>query len=239
MFKSNLKLKLLSSFLITVFLISTTVNAQQNAERAEQTTNTQSTLLERLLSLFKAQENSLTTRGDVCFISPGQLGEQLVWSDRPLLVMRGEIPPGKINLYSSSANFNYEKDPQLLWTQKIARNTPTILYQGEKLQPGLSYDWEFVPQDKQYDPISFILMEEPERQLITQELAAIAKKLQTEGATAEDIAIAQADYFIKQQLWSDAIQQLHSLPNPSSALTAKVIEIEQHLCEKNNGIVGK
>lgn len=107
------------------------------------------------------------------------------------------------------------------------------------MQPGLSYDWEFVPKNEQYEPIAFILMEESERQLVTKELANIAEKLQAQRATAEDIAIAQADYFVSQQLWSDAIQQLHSVPNPSSALTAKVIEIEQHLCEKNNGIVGK
>lgn len=93
MLKFNLKLKFLSLFLITISLIPIAVNAQQNAEQAEQTVSTQSSsLLERLLSLFKAQENSLTTRGKICFVSPGQLGEQPVWSDRPLLVMRRNTP---------------------------------------------------------------------------------------------------------------------------------------------------
>ena len=34
--------------------------------------------------------------------------------DRPLFVWLGTIPNSTINLYSSSANYNYERDEQLV-----------------------------------------------------------------------------------------------------------------------------
>ena len=77
-------------------------------------------------------------------------------------------------------------------------------------------------------------MSQLEREKITSELSTLETKLQTEGATTEDIGIAKADYFVEQQLWSDALQQLHSVENPSPNLTQKIADIKQYLCESNN-----
>ena len=104
---------------------------------------------------------------------------------------------------------------------------------GKQLQPGFTYDWELISADQTYRP-TFILMKQPEREAIAAELTAIDNKLQARGATDEDRAIAKADYFVKQQLWSDALQQLHSVENPSATLTNKITDIEQYLCESNN-----
>lgn len=230
------KLNFITSKLI-IILIATTCLIPQTSIAQEQKNNNvrveSNSLLQRIISLFKAPENSLTTRSRICFIAPGNIGEQTVWSDRPLLVMRGTIPQGKINLYSSSANFNYERDAQLLWTQEIPANTTTIPYQGEELQPGFTYDWEFIAEGEANPPLSFILIPEADRKAIADRLTAITTDLQTKKATPEDIAIAQSDYFVSQQLWSDALQQLYLVTNPSANLTNKINEIEQHLCQAN------
>ncbi|MBE9044831.1 hypothetical protein IQ255_10495 [Pleurocapsales cyanobacterium LEGE 10410] len=229
---SNLFKLLLSSALITCCVFPLAVNAREI--RATAPERKSSSLLERIVSLFKSPENSLITRGEVCFVSPGNLGEQTVWSDRPSFIMYGTIPQAKIDLYSSPANYNYEQDGELIWTETISPNTTTLAYAGEQLQPGFVYDWVFSKADKTYEPITFKLMEQTEREAIATELTAIETQLQGENATAEALAIAKADYFINRQLWSDALQQLQSVENPSPSLSNKVADIKQYLCTKNN-----
>ncbi len=235
---NNLSKKFFSTLLITATITSVAIPvtyAQQNT----QPTNSQSkkkpkkptSILAAILSLLKAPENRLITRGDeLCPISPGNLGEQLIWSDRPLFIWQGEIPQSKVNLYSSSANFNYERDEELVWSQAIAANSVRITYSGEPLQPGFIYDWEFVTAKKTYRS-TFVVMTEEERQAITRDLAAIENQLTAEGKGNEEIAIAKADYLAQKQLWSDVLQQLYTIENPSLDLVSKTEDIEQYLCE--------
>ncbi len=230
MFKFTSKLLLITIIAIVNFL-PTVAKAQENTNAAETTEQAKSSksILQSILSLFKSPENRLITRGDeVCPISPGNLGEQVIWSDRPLFIWQGNIPQSEITLYSPTTNYNYERDEQLVWNEIVPPNTQTIAYTGEQLQPGFSYDWQFVSADKIYRP-TFILMEQPAREAIANELTALENKLP--DATTEEIAIAKADFFIQKQLWSDALQQLYSVANPSVDLTDKINDIEQYLCK--------
>ena len=229
-FKSNL---LLSILLIAANVCPTAIHAQEKTPTTTETPQQGASILKSILSLFKSPENRLITRGDeVCPISPGNLGEQVIWSDRPLFVWQGKIPQSKITLYSPTTNYNYEQDEQIVWTQTVPPQTTTIAYAGEQLQPGFSYDWEFVSGEKIYRP-TFILMEESAREKISAELTTLETRLQSNNAATEEIAIAKADYFIQQQLWSDALQQMYSVENPSADLTNKITEIEQYLCNSN------
>ena len=222
---------LISTCLILIAVTSVAVDAKEKKPSAPKKSIS---ILEAILSLLKSPENRLITRGDeVCPISPGNVGEQVIWSERPLFVWQGKILESTINLYSPSTNFNYEQDDRLLWSQTVAANSRYISYQGEPLQPGFVYDWELISSGKTYKP-TFILMEQSEREAIAAELEVIENKLKATGATAEEIALAKADYFANKQLWSDTLQQLYSVENPSTNLISKKKDIEQYLCESTD-----
>ncbi len=238
---NNLTKKIFSTLLITVSLTSVVIPATY-AQQESQTTNTQSnqkpkksiSILAAILRLLKKPENRRITRGnDLCFISPGKLGQELMWSDRPWLIWQGENSQSTVNLYSSSANFNYEQDEQMIWSQVITANSVSIAYNGKPLQPGFRYDWEFVTNGETYRS-SFVMMTEEERQAIAEDLTAIENRTLAEGKDREGIAIAKADYLAQKQLWSDVLQQLYSVENPSPDLVSKTEDIEQYLCESSN-----
>lgn len=188
-------------------------------------------MLETLLRLIKTPENRLITRGDeLCLISPGNIGEQIIYSDRPMFIWQGAIPDSTINLYSSSANYNYEQDEQLIWSQEVAANTQNISYQGKPLQPGFIYDWELITTDSTYRS-TFVVIKDINQNAIAQEIVAMSDRLKANGKEAEAIAIAVADYLAQKQLWSDVLQQLYTVENPSANLVSKTEDIEQYLCE--------
>lgn len=237
------KLLLLSGLIVTIIISSNLVSsnifvsnvyAEEHPPKTSTTTPKRSmSIFKAILSIFKFPENRLITRGDqVCLISPGKLGKQLIWSDHPLFIWQGKTPQSKINLYSAASNYNYQKDEQLIWQKTISPNTQTMAYAGEKLQPGFTYDWEIISHQKTDRP-SIILMKESQRDMIAAELTAIENQLQAADATTEEIAIAKADYFIRQKLGSDALQQLYTVQNPSSNLTKQIENIEQYLCQHN------
>lgn len=235
---NNLTKKFFSTLLITASLTSVVIPVTY-AQQKPQPTNTQSnqkpkrktSILAAILSLLKKPENRRITRGnELCSISPGNLGKELMWSDRPLFIGRGETGKSTVNLYSSSANFNYEQDEQLIWSQAIAANSVSIAYNGESLQPGFRYDWEFVTNGETHRS-TFVMMTEQERQAIAQDLAAIENRSVAEGKSKEEIAIAKADYLVQKQLWSDVLQHLYSVENPSVDLVSKTKDIEKYLCE--------
>ena len=226
--KISLKILLLTS-LILVNIIPATVRAEDSTSTPAKSPKQSTSILEAILSLFKSPERRFISRGDgVCLMSPGNLGEQLIWSERPLFIWQGKIPESKISLTKSAENSG-EKE-QLLWTQIVSENTQTIAYTGEALQPGSTYYWELI-SDGKTDGRIITLMTEFQREAIAAELTALENKLENDSATEEDIAIAKADYFVRQKLGSDALQQLYSMSNPSPRLTAQIIEIEQHLCD--------
>lgn len=226
----SLKILLLTS-LIFVNITPATVRAGDNTSTPAKSPKQSTSIFEAILSLFKSPERRFISRGDgVCLISPGNLGEQLIWSERPLFIWQGKIPKSKISLTKSAENSG-EKD-RLVWTQIVSENTKTVAYAGEALQPGSTYYWELF-SDGKTDGRAITLMTEFQREAIAAELTALENKLENDGATEEDIAIAKADYFVRQKLGFDALQQLYSVPNPSPRLTAQIIEIEQQLCDIN------
>ncbi|MEM8831823.1 MAG: hypothetical protein AAGE96_21055 [Cyanobacteria bacterium P01_G01_bin.19] len=230
MYKYHRLIKILLSTSTALCLTSVAVDAQNQPESQAKKTRSGSAL-ERILSLFKSRENSLISRGDVCFVSPGSVGEQTIWSDRPLFILHDTVPQAEIDLISSTSNYNYERDGQLIWESKLPPNTNVLAYTGEKLKPGFVYDWVLSNNNKTHAPQSFKLMPQLEREAIAREIKTLKTELQQQGATAEELAIAKADYFVQQQLWSDALQQLYSVENPSPDLTNKIADLVQYLCK--------
>ena len=212
------------------------INAQENPPATTKTKKSTS-ILQALLNLLKSSENRLITRGDkVCPISPGNLGENLIYSDRPMFIwsmLEESISQSTIDLTLVGEINNYQREPELLWSKTIATNSQNITYNGEPLQSGFIYDWQFISPEKTYI-FSFNVMEKTEREVIERELKAIEERLQSNNATKEEIAISKADYFANKQLWSDALQQFYTVKNPSSELKNQQQEMIAYLCQPEN-----
>jgi hypothetical protein len=50
----------------------------------------------------------------------------------------------------------------------------------------------------------------------------------------EEIALQRANYFAQRDLWSDALQEIYSVQNPSPTLTRNAQEILSYLCEPSD-----
>ena len=221
------KLLLLTSLILTNIVPA--IQAQENTSAPAKTSQQSTSILKAILSLFKSTENRFITRGDeVCLISPRDGGEQVIWSDRPLFIWQGEIPESEINLVKAAKNLLEEEQP--VWMETVPANSQTIAYTGDSLPPG-TYKWELISNDTTYRQ-TITLMEESEREAIATDLTALENTLD-DDATAEDIAIARADFFTRKQLGYDALQQLYSVSNPSDRLKTQINEIEQYLCNLN------
>jgi hypothetical protein len=154
----------------------------------------------------------------VCMISPdAPRVYRKVWSDRPLFLWQGYAYTIAVRHQGSNIN---------LWIHP-AVNTQNITYTGEPLQPGQVYEW--VVNDGQFVP--FQVMGKEERDRISSELQNIENQLQSTGANTEAIALAKANYFAEKNLWSDVLQQVYSVPEPSAELTAFHEDILQKLCK--------
>ena len=154
-------------FILAILTNIVSINAQTAANTS--TTNTptntsekSTSILQAIMSILKPAESRFISRGDeVCLISPGNLGGNIIWSDRPLFIWQGEIIESTINLSSSTSNDDRAQEP-LDWTATVPANTLKIAYAGEKLQPGVTYDWELISNGKTYSQ-TITVMEEPQR----------------------------------------------------------------------------
>jgi hypothetical protein len=50
----------------------------------------------------------------------------------------------------------------------------------------------------------------------------------------EKMALEKANYFAEQELWSDALRELYSVPNPSAELKDAIAQIQAHDFCKND-----
>jgi hypothetical protein len=164
------------------------------------------------------------SRGEkICMFSPDLTNEEttkhrVIWNTQPLFLWQGKVNQMKLHPENDRS--------KNLWNQPFQGQQGAI-YQGDPLQPGKTYHWvignsPFVP---------FKVMEEGQRNKITQELKALESQYQAQGATPEEIASAKANYFIERNLWSDAFQQAYAVENPSPELAKIRQEIPQKLCK--------
>ncbi|MDX2214268.1 MAG: hypothetical protein SFY66_13345 [Oculatellaceae cyanobacterium bins.114] len=178
--------------------------------------------IQDVITILEREEPPLGSRGDLCAVSPGLLGEtDIIWSDRPTFAWRGET--GHIILRSVN-------NPTPLWQQSLSSGTQSISYNGTPLTPGQVYEWELDTASGIGQQYTFEVMGGQERDRITRELQALENQLKTAGESTEAIAIARARYFAEQRLWSDAFQALQSISNPSSDLTEGMTHMTNYLC---------
>ncbi len=150
-----------------------------------------------------------------CIVSPNLV----VWNTQPLFVWKSLVD--KISLRQND-------DPDF-WNQDVKYQS-SANYTGQPLQPGQAYN--LIVDDQEVVP--FQVMDAQKRNLITTDLQALETNLQAKGGSKEDIAKAKANYFEQHQLWTDALQEIYAVQNPSLELVKLRQEIPQQICSKIN-----
>lgn len=180
----------------------------------------QKSILESLLSLLQRKPflGGSRNSGGFCGITPAVLGESnVIWSDRPLFRWQGQVQALELRPYKFDVA--YEKQP-ILWnfspTDQWAR------YPNSPLQAGQRYEWQVAYLSQQTNEPSrwqqiFQVMEKPERDRIGEDLNALDRQLKTQKVSAEEIALARANFFAAKDLWSDAIQQIDEVGHSFAA----------------------
>jgi hypothetical protein len=177
--------------------------------------------IQDLVTSLKRDEPPLGSRGVICPISPGLLGDtDVVWSDRPIFLWQGHATQIALRTLTGQ---------ETLWQQALTETNQSATYSGAPLQPGQLYEWELVDGTDSRDYV-FQVMEPSDRDRISGELQTLETRLKDSGASEEAIAIEQARYFAQQGLWSDAMQTLQSVDAPSAELTQTVAEMTRYLC---------
>jgi hypothetical protein len=185
----------------------------------------------------------LGARSGVCPIAPGLLETYVVWNSRPLFIWHGEGTQISVR----------DRDTQkVLWTQSLKASDRQIAYNGqESLEPGKLYQWQLLgTQSASSDRnnwTTFQIMPASEREKIQTDLQTLEQSLRTSKADKEEIALKKADYFlnykIKQEVlqnneapnaWSDALQSLFEIENPSPSFVKQRQGYITNLCTQQS-----
>jgi Domain of Unknown Function (DUF928) len=171
----------------------------------------QASLVADWQSIFRRYrpQRPLTSRGGICAVAPGLVGEVKVWSDRPLLIWNGA---------ASQVNIRDHENHQDLWTRMLNPSENYVAYDGEALETGKLYQWQVLREKpgeadrRQWH--TFEIITGDERTQITADLQALEQALHQESGEA--IALRKAEYFAEKNLWSDALQVLYTAePSPA------------------------
>lgn len=153
-----------------------------------------------------------------CLLSPIAIGNNKeMWSDRPLFVWTGRA--NRVELYQVGSD-------KALWSRNVNLNQIKLLYDGEELKPGQTYEWRLIGFSQ---PVTtqFRVMDAQKRDRIKQELQRLDEQLKAKQATPEEMARRRAQYFAQQRLWLDVLQETHSVENPSKELTDALTEMNK------------
>lgn len=166
-------------------------------------------------------------RGGVCVLTPRTIGTNMeVWSDRPLFVWRstGLMPVQEIEVRLPGSQ-------EVLWSQEVPAGTRSLMYGADKpLQPGQTYNWVALDAINKKHAFTFKVMDAQKRDRISAELKKLEEQLKAKGATPEEIALQRAEYFSDQQLWSDVLQEVYSMKNPSPVFNERVKAVTGEIC---------
>ncbi|NER83184.1 MAG: hypothetical protein F6K42_27250 [Leptolyngbya sp. SIO1D8] len=172
------------------------------------------------------------SRGPVCPVSVAQ--EAVVWNTNPLLVWQGQSFP--------ATGIREAEQSLPLWTETATEtevDTETGLlqlpYAGASLEPGTQYEWLFYfrrisnPESPGLQ-VPFQVLDGVERDRVSDGLMELQAQLEADGVDEETMAIARADYFIQNNLPSDALQEVFAVSEPSEALLETRSALLEEIC---------
>ncbi|NJR65655.1 MAG: CHASE2 domain-containing protein [Leptolyngbyaceae cyanobacterium CRU_2_3] len=204
--------------------VSPDLLAQQPPRRSRPPGTSTETDIDQFVQTFERRRRTpgLSRSIGFCPITPGLVETDQVWSDRPLFVWRGSVEQIRLRKLGSQ---------EVLWSQTLDSQSRSIVYNGAALAPGQVYQWELLSQSRGNASFVFQVMEAERRTPIANQLQEIDTRLTARGSTREAIAIQKAQYFADQNLWSDALQWLYSIENPSASTSQAIQQIEAALCD--------
>ncbi|MGI2906018.1 hypothetical protein [Tolypothrix sp. VBCCA 56010] len=182
----------------------------------------------------RKRNTSRSLTSQVCAIAPGLLETYQVWSDRPLFLWQSQGKNKDLQLILR----DYETQEEV-WTQKVNTADQKVLYSGkEPLKPGKRYQWQLSGSQTW---ATFQIMPADQRNQIQLDLQALEQKLKANKASSEEIALKKADYFRNYEIkhkeekgifhpWSDALQTLYTVENPSPAFVKERETYIANLC---------
>lgn len=233
-----LKLNKLSFFLLFILISAASEIPSQAAVRTENQTqsyqreNTHLALSwSDIVKIFRRKKSRKGGKGSICLIVPQRLddpvslvqGTEEIWSLNPRFLWN--ISKGNVRTIEL-----FEKDSnQPFWSQEVPEGETSFVYDGKPLKPGYSYKWRITANAP--FPIKSILsefkiMEAQKRSGITIRLALLEHRLKQQGASVEEIALEKANYFAKEELWSDVVKEIYQVENPSRRLKQKIQQIQ-------------
>ncbi|MGP1387783.1 MAG: hypothetical protein ACTS2F_29865 [Thainema sp.] len=168
--------------------------------------------------------------GEMCILNPGK--NEVVWHDQPLLLWRSTAHAvGIRTLTDETEVWRATGEYQALGFRGIQMTQP--------LEPGESYAWYMLYREQSPNPfdrpLPFTLMNEEQRHVIATELEALEADLEATGATVDQLALAKVDYFLEQDLRTDAVQVMFSVEEPSEELMTLREEWITEICAKQMG----
>ncbi|BAZ42615.1 hypothetical protein NIES4101_85840 [Calothrix sp. NIES-4101] len=174
----------------------------------------------------------------VCLVSPDfPTQTRIIWNTQPLFIWKNsEVTKDRrteVKKIAIEALDNHESKNRDFKAQ-IVTGKQSIPYQGEALKPGQSYKLLIFLNQESNSPTMFVpfqIMGANQRNRISRELMLLEKLQKNQGANAETIALAKAQYFANQGLWSDVFQQAYSVPNPSPQLSQIIKDLPNQLCD--------
>lgn len=221
MFKQN---ALICSAVLGAVLLNATgiqPSAFSSPEPTSPYTVSQRSILDSMMSMFRGRQprrEGIRRSGELCPISPGLVGTDQVWNDRPLFLWQGTVSQITLKDFESG---------EKLWEQPVGNTVQQIAYPGSALPPGM-YQWELLNGTGSSSSFIFEIVGGDQRQQIAASLQELESQISNK--TAEEKALATADYFTQQELWSDAFQVLYSISNPSMEVKQAVQEIAAYVC---------
>ena len=179
-------------------------------------------IIDSLLKRLQRNEHPLGSRGNLCAIAPGLLGQtDTIWSDRPLFLWRGE---------ADQIVLRHEATNEEVWRQAVMPETRQLSYTGTALQPGQVYIWE-VGNSSKLRRFTFAVMPKPQRQQLMEQLQILDSKDQGKQLERAIASLRRADYFGQQGLWSDALQMLYGTENLSPEIGKALEAISTYVCD--------
>ncbi len=177
---------------------------------------------------FQPKKKLRAGKGGGCMVSPIWLGQNnvaKVWNQRPVFVWNGR---------ESNVGLTREDDDQLFWKEQLQaapRGNRQIQYTGSTLQPGQSYRWNLLTlTDQVTQSTSFQVIGGTERDRVTIGLKTLQAQLEAEKLSAEEKALRRAEFFVRHDLVSDAIQEVFSVKNPSPELQDLAEKMATEIC---------
>lgn len=179
------------------------------AETTSQEQNPQTSILEQIRNAITdkkppVKEGGGGSRGNFCAIAPFSANETIeVFRDKPIFVWQGKVKRIRVKISGSEDN---------LWSVKVDDRERNKMYDGDELQLGETYEVLFFTEGDRYP---FRVIDGDRRESIQADLEALA----ADGdATAEEVALQRASYFLEEGLLMDALREMLLVENPSVEL---------------------